>query len=204
MQGTNRIYEAPSRLSQGLVAGLSVAVVLMAGWLAVKITVSPPAMPSSAAEGSTDGPADAASAGTVAASRGIPNVDHEARSVFDDWPAQFDRPPAAQSQTSRTALPLAPELSVARDLGPWPAGPATPEPLNRGTAARRGAETADGAADLSAPPPPSRGPAARDPGNTTAAAPRQAQRRPKPSPPASRPMPLQPPPQPRDDGDDSQ
>jgi hypothetical protein len=40
MGRTGRAYEKPSRISQGLVVGLSVAVVLMSGWLAITIMFS--------------------------------------------------------------------------------------------------------------------------------------------------------------------
>jgi len=40
MPRTARTYEKPSRISQGLVVCLSIAVVLMAGWLAITIMVS--------------------------------------------------------------------------------------------------------------------------------------------------------------------
>jgi hypothetical protein len=40
MPRTGRVYEKPSRISQGLVVCLSIAVVLMAGWLAITIMLS--------------------------------------------------------------------------------------------------------------------------------------------------------------------
>jgi hypothetical protein len=200
MQGTNRIYEEPSRLSQGLVAGLSVAVVLMAGWLALKISFSQPDTPppdaTDAAQGHADtaaGPPGARAVGTVSG----PNAQRQETpsSVFD-WPAEFAAAPAPPPP--RTVLPLAPELPATRDIGraPWPAAPAMPEPRDRSAASRQtsGAEATDAIVDLLAPPP--RGTAARD---AAAAAPRQAPRRQKP---LSQPLQLQP--QPRADSDAAQ
>jgi hypothetical protein len=197
MQGTDRIYEEPSQLSKWLIAGLSVAVVVMAGWLAVKIAVSPPSQPVPA---STRGLADAAAGPPAARSDGTVPAGPDARqetpsttSVFD-WPAEFasTRPPAPPMP--HTVLQLAPELPATRDVGqpPWPAAaPAGPEPRDRSVAPQT--EATEAMVDILAPP--SRGTAAKE----AAAAQRPAPRRQKP---VRQPMPLQPPPP--ADGDGSQ
>jgi hypothetical protein len=179
MQRTNRIYETPSRLSQGLVVGLSVAVIVMAGWLAVTVTLSQSVTTS--AEGATDATASPAGDGT-AASAAPDTLRPAARSVHFDWPEQFASATARPSAPppAQTALPLAPtELPVARDLGrsPWPA--AVPGARDRSLPARRPAGGATQATDVvmdPAPPPSSRTAAPRE---TAAPTPRQAQRRQK-------------------------
>ncbi len=151
MQGTNRIYEEPSRLSQGLVIGLSIAVVLMGGWLTVTILSSNAATTAAEADmdavASTPAPAKA----MVSSAPDEPRETEIARSnsVHFDWPEEFSSPtPAPQ----RTALPLAPELPVTRDLGhiPWPAATAPPDARNRSPAARQPAGAATEATDASA------------------------------------------------------
>ena len=178
MQRTNRIYEAPSRLSQGLVVGLSVAVVAMAGWLAITITHSQSV--ASSAEGAPDvtaNPLGDGSAASVAPDAPRP----AARSVHFDWPEQFASATARPSAPPPVpaALPLtSTELPVARDLArsPWPAG--APGARDRSLPPRRPAgSAADAIVGIHAPPPPSRTPAARE---AAAPTPRQAQRRQKP------------------------
>jgi hypothetical protein len=197
MQGTNRIYEEPSRLSQVLIAGLSVAVVLMAGWLALKISLSQPATPAQPATTPAQDRADtAAGPGVRTAGTAAPGPDaprQETASVFD-WPAEFAPAPASPPPPPRTVLPLAPELPATRDIAraPWPAAPVMAEPRDRSAPSRQasGAEATDAIADLLAPP----SPRAKD-----AATSRPAPRRQKP---VSQPLPLQPPP--RADGEAAQ
>jgi hypothetical protein len=126
MQRTNCVYEEPSRLSQGLVIGLSIAVVLMAGWLTVTIVFSNAA--TTTGEIHTDAtastPAPTYKAGGSRAPEG-PRQTTRSNSVHFDWPAEF----ASSAPTPpRTALPLAPELPATRDSGrsPWPAATAVP------------------------------------------------------------------------------
>jgi hypothetical protein len=171
--GTNRIYEEPSRLSQVLVVVLSIAVVLMASWLAVTITLSKTAPTLE----------DAATASDEAAS--LPTTLRQpvsSNAVHFDWPAEFAssiRTPAA-APPAQTTMPPAPEVPPARELGrgPWP--PAAPDARDRSQQpSRHGAgaatEATDAIVDLLTPPVPPR---------TAAAAPSprqaQAQRRQKP------------------------
>jgi hypothetical protein len=175
MQVTAPVYETPSRLSQGLVVGLSVAVVLMAGWLASTIIFSDDM--TTAAEGSTEaaastpvaaaspadklpGNAGIAPSGAVASS----SVSGQTRPVQFDWPEEFDAKPAPPA---RTALPFAPtDLPAARDAGraTWPAAATVPDNARAFTATRQpppqaGAATStkatDAIIDLLSPPPPS-------------------------------------------------
>jgi hypothetical protein len=174
MQGTNRIYEEPSRLSQVLVVGLSIAVVLMASWLAVTITLS------QTAPASVEGAADA----LVGAEASLPTTLRQpvrSNSVHFDWPAEFassTRTPAA-APPPQTAMPPASEVPPARDLGrgPWP--PAAPDARDRSLPSRQGAgaatEATDAIVDLLTPPVPARGAAAAPPPRQA-----QAQRRQKP------------------------
>jgi hypothetical protein len=177
MQGTNRIYEEPSRLSQVLVVGLSIAVVLMASWLAVTITLSRTAPTS--VEGATD--ATAAPDGAEASLPTTLRQPLRSNSVHFDWPAEFassTKTPAAAPPT-QMAMPLAPESPPARDLGrgPWP--PAAPDARDRSPPPRHGAGTAteatDAIVDLLTPPVPPHAAAAAPPPRQA-----QAQRRQKP------------------------
>jgi hypothetical protein len=171
MQGTNRIYEEPSRLSQALVVGLSVAVVVMAGWLAATITLSQTATTS--VEGVTDATADGPAASGLPTTLRQPT---RSTSVHFDWPAQFESaaPPQPAQPPAQTALPLAPELPPA-GRAPWPAAPdARDRSLPSRPSAGAAAEATDALVDILAPPAPSRPAAAAPP-------PRQApQRRQKP------------------------
>jgi hypothetical protein len=168
MQGTNRIYEEPSRLSQVLVVGLSIAVVLMASWLAVTITLSQTAPTS--VEGATD--ATAAPDGAASLPTTLRQPVHS-NSVHFDWPAEFASSTGtpAVAPPTQTAMPLAPEVPSARDLGrgPWP--PAVPDARDRGLPS----EATDASVDLLTPPVPPRAAAAVPPPRQG-----QAQRRQKP------------------------
>jgi hypothetical protein len=154
MQRTNRIYEESSRLSQGLVVGLSIAVVLMAGWLAATITLSPMATVEGAAEATSDapGPAGAASLPTT-----LQQPTHS-KSVHFDWPAEFASSTATQSAATppaAMALPLAPEVPPTRDVGRtlWPT---VPDARDRSAPSRplagAAAEATDAIVDILAPP----------------------------------------------------
>jgi hypothetical protein len=184
MQGTSRIYEEPSRLSQGLVIGLSIAVVLMAARLTVTVLSSNAATAS--VEANTDAVAGKPEPAYAALVSGAPDEPHQtetahSNSAHFDWPEDFSSPtPTPQ----RTALPLAPELPTTRDLGrsPWPVATTMPDARSRGLAARQPAGTATEAADaiVDVLAPRQRGAAGRE---TTAAAvppPRPVPRRQKP------------------------
>lgn len=176
MQVTAPIYEKPSQLSQGLVVGLSIAVVLMAGWLATTIMFSDDM--TTAAEGNTDAtasmpvPAPVSAADKLPANAGVSPTEAAAsssapaptaRSVQFDWPAEFDAKPAPPAQT---ALPFAPtDVPATHDArnAAWP--PATTVPDNaRAFAARQpppqgrvatSTSATDAIVDLLSPPPPS-------------------------------------------------
>jgi hypothetical protein len=167
MQGTNRIYEEPSRLSQVLVVGLSVAVVLMASWLAITITLSQtsPASVESATDATAGSDAEASLPTTL-------RQPASSNSVHFDWPVEFassTRTPAA-APPAQTAMPLAPRVPPARDLGqgPWPA--VAPDAPDRSLPSRQVAgaatEATNAIVDLLTPPAPPR---------AAAAPPRQAQ-----------------------------
>jgi hypothetical protein len=173
MHGTNRIYEEPSRLSLGLVVGLSIAVVVMAGWLAATIMLSQ----TTPVEGAADATAGAPDASTASLPTTLRQPASRSNPVFD-WPAEFasSTPPAAAAPPAQAAPPLAPELAPTRDVGgaPWLAAP---DVRDRSLASRRPAEATDAIVDILAPPAPPR-PAAAAP----TPRPTQAQRRPKPQP----------------------
>jgi hypothetical protein len=186
MPGTSSIYEEPSRLSQGLVVGLSIAVVAMAGWFVATIALSPPSA-TVAVEGDTDAtaggapvtvPTDGTAASAAADTARQPLPPSPEGSVFD-WP----RFPSA-SPPPKAALPLAPEVPATRDAGSlWPV--AVPAKEARNEAARsdpsRGPrqpgatpEATDAIVDVLAPAPPSRN------AGSAAQPQRQTQRRQKP------------------------
>jgi cytoskeletal protein RodZ len=178
------VYEKPSQLSQGLVIGLSIAVVLMAGWLAMTIMFSD-SMRTAAEDGpetvastpiaASPPPADklprnpGTSPARATASSNMPVVSGQAaRSVQFDWPAEFD----VKQAPAQTALPFAPiDLPATHDAGPWPAATAVPDNARAFAATRRpqsqaGAATSTSAVDaivelLSPPPPSGFGPSTR-------------------------------------------
>lgn len=177
MQGTNHIYEEPSRVSQGLVIALSIAVVVMAGWLAATITLSQ--TPVTSVEDATDAMAGAepamATDGTAAS---FPTTlrQPQSNSVHFDWPKEFASTPPATPPT-QPALPLAPtELPAARDSGraPWPAAPEVRDRSSPSRTSPGAAEPTDAIVDVLSPPSPARSAA------TPAPQARQAQRRQKP------------------------
>jgi hypothetical protein len=170
MQGTKGIYEKPSRVSQGLVITLSIAVVAMAGWLAATITLSQTAM-TSVENAIEAGAQPALSTDGTEASLPTTLRQPQSNSVHFEWPKEFASTPPTQP-----ALPLAPtELPAARDSGraPW----ATPEVSDRSLPSRisPAAEPTDAIVDVLSPPSPTRSAAA-----TPAPPARQAQRRQKP------------------------
>lgn len=121
MQGTDRVYERPSRLSQGLVVCLSIAVVLMAGWLAVTIMSSRDA--TTAAERNSDimtsvRIAEPADATAVSGEPDAPRTTARVYSVHFDWPEEFM---SATATPARTALPLGlatePSPAATQDFG---------------------------------------------------------------------------------------
>jgi hypothetical protein len=182
MPGTNRIYEEPSRLSQGLVVGLSVAVVAMAGWLVV--TIAFPRTAATSTEDDTDATASlpaAAPADRMAASAAPDALRQPAGPAPTptrfDWPAEFKSSAAAQSAAppARTALPLAPEFPATLGRAAWPAGPAAPDagsPARQPAGAR--AEATDAIMDVLVPQPPRAATTGKD---AAAPAPRPAQQR---------------------------
>ena len=178
MQGTKGIYEKPSRVSQGLVITLSIAVVAMAGWLAATITLSQTAM-TSVENAIEAGAQPALSTDETEASLPTTLRQPQSNSVHFEWPKEFASTPSA-TPPAQPALPLAPtEHPAARDTGraPWPA---TPEVRDRGLPSRTSlgaAEPTDAIVDVLSPPSPPRSAAA-----TPAPPARQAQRRQKPRP----------------------
>jgi hypothetical protein len=181
MQGTNRIYEEPSRVSQGLVIALSIAVVAMAGWLATTITLSQTAMTSGEdAIDAVTGAQHAMSADGTAASLPTTLRQPQSNSVHFDWPTEFASTPSATPPT-QPALPVAPtELPTARDSGraPWPAVPEARDRNLPSRASPGATEPTDAIVDILLPPSPTRSAATATPAPQA----RQAQRRQKPRP----------------------
>jgi hypothetical protein len=154
------IYEKPSRLSQGLVVVLSVAVVLMSGWLAVTIL-----LPSGAATNddvdataSTQAAVPASSARDEATVSGasVPQRTARSSSAHFDWPEEFNAAPAPPP----TALPVAPAgLPADASRSPWPTTVAVPDTTGRGVPARQppaqagAAAATDAIVDILIPPP---------------------------------------------------
>jgi hypothetical protein len=165
MQGTGRAYEKPSWISQGLVVGLSIAVVLTAGRLAITIMFS--------AHGTTAVVADTARASAPApAENGPPKPDgpHAARVNWGDFDL-FPRDDASPTP-ARSALPLAsfadPPPAAAREPGALSIAKAVPDvdphsipaglPPSSAAEGKAGSSTeaTEAIADLlRAPPPPS-------------------------------------------------
>ncbi len=135
MQRTVRAYEKPSRISQGLVVCLSIAVVLAAGRLATTIIFSRHAT-ASAVE-ATD---------TASAPVSVENVSSEPREpsvAARVNPADFEPLPRDDASTAptppRSALPLAPLAEPAtRNPGfaPWSTATAVPDVDFRGIPAK--------------------------------------------------------------------
>jgi len=132
MQRTGRTYEKPSRISQGLVVGLSLAVVLMAGWLAISILLS---HYTTSAAGDADMTGAPATGAPVFVENASPEPD-EPRAAARVNSAYFEPLPRGYASTTRTpprsALPLAsfaePPPAVTRDPGyaPSPIAAAAP------------------------------------------------------------------------------
>jgi hypothetical protein len=158
MQVTAPIYETPSRLSQGLVVCLSIAVVAMAGWFAMTILAPPEAAITAGGEMAATPVAAPASPAEEPVASGLQrSLRPAARPVQFDWPEEFNDAPASPA---RAALPFAPaELPAARDPGRavvWPAGAPVPDGGDRSSPARQPApaagNTTDAIVDLLAPP----------------------------------------------------
>src|SRR5215470_13543160 len=104
MPGTDRAYERPSRISQGLVVCLSIAVVLMAGWLAITILLSRYATTS--AVGDREMTSAPAHMENVARAPDGPRVTTGVKSTtFEPLPQDYE---SAAPTPPRSALPLAP------------------------------------------------------------------------------------------------
>ncbi len=100
MQRTGRAYEKPSRISQGLVVGLSIAVVVMAGWLAITIMLSH--YTTTSAVGDTDMTGAPVYAENVSPGPNEPRMAAPANSAY------FEPLPRGYASTTppRSALPL--------------------------------------------------------------------------------------------------
>jgi hypothetical protein len=172
---TKPTYDEPSQLSRWLVAGLSVAVLMMAGWFVVTVSRSA----TTAAKGNASNAANADTAATLAAgtaasgTEDVPN--QRSTSVHFDWPA-FASQPAPSSP--RMTLSLPPEPADGGDITHAPWLPATPVPDYRDrTASSPAASEQAGAVGGNLTSPPSRAAAGRE--VATAMPPRQASRKQK-------------------------
>ncbi len=135
MQRTVRAYEKPSRISQGLVVCLSIAVVLAAGRLASTIILSRHATASAIDD------TDTTSAPVSVES--VSSEPHEPPVAARVNPADFEPLPRDDVSTAltppRSALPLAEPTSAAvRDLrsAPWSTATAVPDVDFRGIPAK--------------------------------------------------------------------
>jgi hypothetical protein len=119
MQRTVGVYEKPSRISQGLVVCLSIAVVLAAGRLASTIVLSRYV--------TTSAVRDADTAGAPASVESVSSQPYEPPAATRVNPAYFEPLPRDDASTApappRSALPLAEPPSAARNPGyaPWSA-----------------------------------------------------------------------------------
>jgi len=171
MAETGRAYERPSRISQGLALGLSIAVVLMAGWLGITIMLSRYATTAASADTEMTNP-------PAHVENGSPLLD-EPRVAIGVNSADFK--PMAQDYAlatptpPRSALPLAPFAEPPAAAAPLlasallPTATAVPEGNYRSIPAvpsypslragqvrvvpRTSAEAAQAIADLLRPPP---------------------------------------------------
>jgi hypothetical protein len=125
MQVSNRIYEEPSRLSQTMVVGLSIAVVLMGGWLTGKVMTAPVETTSAGGDAVPNASAPRLAEGKVSGAQRSESQNAErSKAVQFDWPEEFT---SATSTPVRAVLPLASELPASRGVGsPWPAMTTTP------------------------------------------------------------------------------
>src|SRR5258706_15320509 len=129
MQRTVRAYEKPSRISQGLVVCMSIAVVLAAGRLASQIT-----FPRYATASAVD---DTNTTSAPASVESVPSEPHEPPVAARVNPASFEplrRDDAATAPTPpRSTLPLAPlaepPSAATRNPGfpPWSTATAAPD-----------------------------------------------------------------------------
>lgn len=149
MPRTGRAYEKPSRISQGLVVCLSIAVVLMAGWLAITIMLSNNATTS--AVGDTNVASAPVQMENVSAKPEGPRLAPRANSaIFERWPrddaftatapprstlplASFaEPPPAATRDPGNASLSFAtvvPEVSHSTIPSPYPPPIASSRPF---------------------------------------------------------------------------
>ena len=138
MQRTVRAYEKPSRISQGLVVCMSIAVVLAAGRLASTIIFSRYATASAVDDtNTTSAPASVES---------VPSEPHEPPVAARVNPASFEPLPRDDASTAptppRSALPLAPlaepPSAATRNPGfaPWSTATAVPDVDFRGILAK--------------------------------------------------------------------
>jgi hypothetical protein len=129
MPRTGRTYEKPSRISQGLVVCLSIAVVLMAGWLAVTIMLSNYATTSAVVD--TNMASAPVQMDDVSAEPEKPGMAPRANSDYFEPPPRDFAP--TTSTSPRSALPPAslgePPAAAIRDPGyaPWSLATAAPE-----------------------------------------------------------------------------
>jgi len=170
MAGTGRARERPSRISQGLALGLSIAIVLMAGWLAVTIMLSRYA--TTAASGDTEmtnPPARVENSPVsdeprVAIGENSADIKPMAQDYASATPtsprsalplAPFAEPPAAAASLPASALLPTATAVPEGDYPSIPAAPSYPPPRARQVAvvARTPAEAAEAIADLLRPPP---------------------------------------------------
>jgi hypothetical protein len=128
---THPIYDPPSQLSQGLVAGLSVAVIMMAGWFVVTVSQSAttPVKGDAGANPQTLGTPTA----RIAASGAENGARQRPTSVHFDWPAFSSQPP---SSSPLMALPPAAEIPPGGDIAraTWLPATAAPDSLDRAAA----------------------------------------------------------------------
>ena len=171
MAGTGRARERPSRISQGLALGLSIAIVLMAGWLAVTIMLSRYA--TTAASGDTEmtnPPAHVENGSPVPdeprTAIGVNSANYKpmARDYASETPtpprsalplAPFAEPPAAAAPLPASALLPTATAVPEGNYRSIPAVPSYPPRRARQVAvvARTSAEAAEAIADLLRPPP---------------------------------------------------
>lgn len=139
MQRTVRAYEKPSRISQGLVVCLSIAVVLAAGRLASTIILSRHATAS--AIDATDTTSVPVSAESVSSEPHEPPVAARVNAAaFEPLPRDDGSTALTPPQSALPLAPLAePASAAARDLrsAPWSTATAVPDVDFRGIPAKR-------------------------------------------------------------------
>ena len=139
MQRTGCDYEEPSRISQGLVVGLSIAVILMTGWLATTILLS--RYTTTSAVGDTGMAGAPVRVENVSPAPDEPRVEAHVNSAdFEPSPRDY----ASSAPTPpRSALPLAsfaeppPAATIAPGYAPFSMATAPPDANDRGLSAKR-------------------------------------------------------------------